>query len=124
MLLTCFNWLWIDLKVEIPCKFKIFVKNFIFEIDKYNSVNYLWTELIERFGFYKSKQIIAQAIDLQRMNGKKNYTMPIIFTSTGGLALISIDILKKDSITKNKSDNKVLIFNVKRKIFQILEETK
>tara|TARA_B100001109_G_scaffold198796_1_gene165448 strand:- start:66 stop:368 length:303 start_codon:yes stop_codon:yes gene_type:complete len=100
------------------------VKNFIFEIDKYNSVNYLWTELIERFGFYKSKQIIAQAIDLQRMNGKKNYTMPIIFTSTGGLALISIDIFKKDSITKNKSDNKVLIFNVKRKIFQILEETK
>ena len=100
------------------------MKNIIFEIDKYNSVNFLWTDLIEKFGFYKSKQIISQAIDLQRMSGKKNSTIPIIFTGTGGMALISIDLLKKEYLSKNIIKHQVLIFNQKKKVFQLLEETK
>ena len=99
------------------------MKNILFEIDKYSSVDFLWPELIEKFGFNKSKQIISQAIDLQKMTGKKNNTIPIIFSATGGLALISVDLLKKEFITKNFDNNQVLIFNLKQKLFQILEET-
>ncbi len=100
------------------------MKNIIFEIDKYNSVDFLWSDLIEQFGFDKSKQIISQANDLQKMNGKKNYTIPIIFTGTGGLALISIDLLKNNySLNKSINENKILIFNLKKKIFQILDGT-
>tara|TARA_Y100001935_G_scaffold195119_1_gene163195 strand:+ start:720 stop:1022 length:303 start_codon:yes stop_codon:yes gene_type:complete len=99
------------------------LKNINFEIGQYNSVNFLWSDLVEKYGLIKSKQIISQANDLQRMSGKKNSTIPIIFTGTGGLALISIDLLRKDKIAKNIKDNQVLIFNLKSKLFQILEET-
>ena len=100
-----------------------FVKDILFEIDKYDSVNFLWSDLIEKFGFNKSKQIVSQAIDLQRMNGKKDTTIPIIFTGTAGLALISIDFLKNEALSKNIKENQVLIFNRKEKLFQILQET-
>ena len=98
------------------------MKNIIFEIEKYNSVDFLWSDLIEKYGFNKSKQIISQAIDLQKMSGKGNGTIPIIFAPTGGLALISIELLKKEFIKKNTNNNQVLIFNPKEKLFQILEE--
>ncbi len=99
------------------------MKDILFEIDKYDSVNFLWSDLIEKFGFNKSKQIVSQAIDLQRMSGKKDTTIPIIFTGTAGLALISIDFLKKETLSKNIKENQVLIFNRKEKLFQILQET-
>ena len=91
------------------------------EFSKYESVNFLWPKLIEDYGFDKARKIVAQAIDLQKMNGKKNNTMPIIFSGTAGLALIPIKMLEKDFKISNE-DNQVLIFNLKRKSFQILNE--
>ena len=98
------------------------MKNINFEFEKYNSVNYLWSDLVEKYGLIRSKQIVSQANDLQKMSGKKNLTIPIIFTGTGGLALISTDLLRKDMLSKDIKDNLVLIFNLKSKLFQILEE--
>ena len=92
------------------------------EFSKYESVNFLWSEFIEDYGFDKARKIVSQAIDLQKMNGKKNKTMPIIFSGTGGLALIPIQILEKDDLRISYKDNQVLIFNLKRKSFQILNE--
>ena len=93
------------------------------EFSKYESVNFLWSEIIEEYGFDIARKIVSQAIDLQRMNGTKNNTMPIIFSGTGGLALIPIQILEKEDFKINYEDNQVLIFNLKRKSFQILNET-
>jgi len=92
------------------------------EFSKYESVNFLWSELIEDYGFDKAKKIVSQAIDLQKMNSKKNSTIPIIFSGTGGLALIPTQMLEKDDFKINYKDNQVLIFNLKRKSFQILNE--
>jgi len=64
------------------------------EFSKYELVNFLWPELIEDYGFDKARKIVSQAIDLQKMNGSKNSTMPIIFSGTGGLALIPIQMLE------------------------------
>ena len=41
------------------------------EFSKYESVNFLWSELIEDYGFDKARKIVSQAIDLQKMNGTK-----------------------------------------------------
>ena len=90
------------------------------EFSKYELVNFLWPELIEDYGFDKARKIVSQAIDLQKMNGTENSTMPIIFSGTGGLALIPLQMLENFEIS-NK-DNQVLIFNLKRKSFQILNE--
>ena len=92
------------------------------EFSKYKSVNFLWPEFIEDYGFDKARKIVSQAIDLQRMNGTKNNTMPIIFSGTGGLALIPIQMLEKENFEISYKDNQVLIFNLKRKSFQILNE--
>ena len=98
------------------------MKTIQIEFSKYESVNFLWSELIEHYGFDKARKIVSQAIDLQKMNGKKNSTIPIIFSSTGGLALIPTQMLEKDDIKINYKDIQVLIFNLKRKSFQILNE--
>ena len=98
------------------------MKSIQIEFSKYESVNFLWSELIELYGFEKAKKIVSQAMDLQKMNGNKSVTMPIIFSGTGGLALIPIRSLKEDSIKNNLKDNQVLIFNLKKKSFQILNE--
>ena len=92
------------------------------EFSKYESVNFLWPKLIEDYGFDKARKIISQAIDLQKMHGTKNSTMPIIFSGTGGLALVPIKMLAKENFKIRYKDNQVLIFNLKRKSFQILNE--
>ena len=98
------------------------MKSFQIEFSKYVSVSSLWSELIEHHGFEKAKKIVSQAIDLQKMNGNKKVTMPIIFSGTGGLALIPIESFKEENFINNSKDNQVLIFNLKKKSFQILNE--
>tara|TARA_Y100000589_G_C26765506_1_gene471613 strand:+ start:213 stop:515 length:303 start_codon:yes stop_codon:yes gene_type:complete len=100
------------------------VKNISLELSKLAYVNHLWSDLIENFGFDKAKKLIAQANDLQKMNGINNITMPIIFTGTGGSALISIDLFDKNNIPEGNKGKKIVIFNPKKRIYQILHETK
>ena len=92
------------------------------EFSKYELANFLWPGLIENYGFDKARKIVSQAIDLQKMNGTKNSTMPIIFSGTGGLALLPIKMLEKENFKISYEEKQVLIFNLKRKSFQILNE--
>ena len=98
------------------------MKTIQIEFSKYESVGFLWSKLIEDYGFDKARKIVSQAIDLQKMNGTKNNTLPIIFSGTGGLALIPLQMLEKEYSKINYKDNQVLIFNLKKKSFQILNE--
>ena len=98
------------------------MKTIQIEFSKYESVNFLWSELIEDYGFDKARKIVSQAIDLQKMNGTKNNTIPIIFSGTGGLALVPLHLLKRVNFRINYKDNQVLLFNLKKKSFQILME--
>ena len=100
------------------------MKNILIELSDFSSVNNLWSELIENFGFEKSKKLISQANDLQKMTGIDNITMPIVFIGTGGLALIDINLVEKNIAFEKRKGKKVLIFNPKKKTFQILYETK
>ncbi len=100
------------------------MKNILIELSDSSSVNNLWPELIENFGFEKAKKIISQANDLQKMNGLDEATMPIVFIGTGGLALISINLLGKNINIEKREGKKVLIFSPKKKTFQILYDTK
>tara|TARA_S200000501_G_scaffold325289_1_gene323044 strand:+ start:501 stop:800 length:300 start_codon:yes stop_codon:yes gene_type:complete len=98
------------------------MKRIQIEFSKYESVNFLWSELIEHYGFERAKKIVSQAIDLQKMNGNKDVTIPIIFSGTGGLALIPIKSLREEPLKINFKENQVLIFNLKKKSFQVLNE--
>ena len=98
------------------------MKSIQIEFSKYESVNFLWSDLIQDYGFEKAKKIVSQAIDLQKMSGTENITIPIIFSGTGGLALIPINLIEKENNESCYKDNQVLIFNLKKKSFQILNE--
>ena len=98
------------------------MKSIKIEFSKYELVDFLWSEFIENYGFEKAKNILSQAIDLQKMNGKKNITIPIIFSGTGGLALIPIKLLRQQNFISSFKDTKLLIFNLKKKSFQIIKE--
>ena len=100
------------------------MRNILIELSDFSSVNNLWSELIENFGFEKAKKLISQANDIQKMSGVDDITMPIVFVGTGGLALIAVNILEKYIAFEQKKGKKVLIFNPKKKTFQILYETK
>ena len=100
------------------------MKNILIELSDFSSVNNLWSELIENFGFEKAKNLISQANDLQKMNGVDDITMPIVFIGTGGLALIAINLVEKNIDFEQKKGKKVLIFNPKKKTYQLLNETK
>ena len=100
------------------------MKNILIELSDFSSAKNLWSELIENFGFEKAKTLISQANDLQKMNGIDDITMPIVFFGTGGLALISINLVEKNIAFERRKGKKVLIFNPKRKTFQILYEIK
>ena len=99
------------------------MKSIQIEISQYDSVSFLWSELIEDYGFERARKIVSQAIDLQKMNDKENNTLPIIFSGTGGLALIPKNLLKKEDLKNPLQDNLVLICNLKKKSFQVLNET-
>ena len=99
------------------------MKNILIELSDFASVNNLWSELIENFGFEKAKKLISQANDLQKMNGLDDITMPIVFIGTGGLALIAINLVEENIDFEQKKGKKVLIFNPKKKTYQILYET-
>ena len=100
------------------------MKNILIELSNFSSVNNLWPELIEKFGFDKAKKLISQANDLQKMNGTDKITMPIVFMGTGGLALIPINLVEKNIDFEKSKGKNVLIFSPKNKTFQILYETK
>ena len=100
------------------------MKNISIEFSKYESVNFLWPELIEQYGCEKAKKIVSQAIDLQKMNGTEDATIPIIFSGTGGLALISTELIKDLASEQNFNENQVIIFNPKKRLFQLLNNSK
>ena len=99
------------------------MKSISIELSEFNYVDHLWPELINKFGFQKSKNIISQAVDFQKMNGKKDITIPLIFSGTGGLALISLDLVRKKTSLDNVKGNQIFILNPKKKLFQILNES-
>ena len=100
------------------------MKNILIELSDFSSVDNLWSELIENFGFEKAKKLISQANDIQKMSGVDDITMPIVFLGTGGLALIAINLVERNIAFEQKKGKKVLIFNPKKKTFQVLYETK
>mgnify|MGYP001107581154 FL=1 len=97
------------------------MKNINIELSKYLAVDFLWTDLIEKFGLDKANKLVKQAIDLQKMQGSHD-TIPIIFTGTGGLALIQEESFKYEKRDSKTKPTQVLIFNMKMKSFQILHE--
>ncbi len=85
--------------------------------------NNLWSDFVKTFGIEKAHQAVREAINLQRMQGDL-YSLPIFFISTGGIALISFETLKKQTGLNLETSNKILLYCHKRKSYQVIHELK
>ncbi len=87
------------------------------------SVNYLWTELIQLLGRDKAFQAIRQAFDLQQMRGNGE-TLPVLFMETCGVALTTFDLLRDQTgLSFIEKNNKVLLLSYRKKTFQVLHNS-
>tara|TARA_Y100001968_G_scaffold107610_1_gene97325 strand:- start:1127 stop:1420 length:294 start_codon:yes stop_codon:yes gene_type:complete len=92
-------------------------------LSNFEPVNYLWTDLIKRLGFEKAELVIRQAIDVQNMRGEREL-LPILFVETGGIAFTTYEFLRQETGLSLSEYNKVLLYSLKGKAFQVLHETR
>ena len=95
------------------------MKSIQIEFSKYESVNFLWSELIEHYGFERAKKIVSQAIDLQKMNGNKNSDYTNYIFRDWRFSINSYSIIKRRTFKKVISKKiKYLYLILKRNHFK------
>ncbi len=98
------------------------MKNYL-DLSYCKPVNHLWTDLLKEFGLDKAKQMMSQAINLQKMQGNTK-TIPVLFVKTGGVALTTYKLLRlQTGITLNENDSEVILYTQKSSSYQVLHET-
>ncbi len=93
-----------------------------FDLSVFQPVNYLWPQLVDKLGVEKAQHAVRQALDLQRMNGSLR-TLPVLLFETCGLALVNIDLIRKNTGFPCHGNNMILILSTKEQSFQLLHET-
>ena len=91
-------------------------------LSEYEPVNYLWSHFVEKFGFDKAQKAACQALDLQRMNGDLA-TLPVLIFETCGLALASVELIRRTTGLSCCGERMILILSTKNSLFQLIRET-
>ena len=92
-----------------------------FDFAECRPVNHLWPQLVEKLGIEKAQKAARQALDMQRMNGNLR-TLPVLLFETCGLALASIDLIRKNTGFSCRGEDMVLILSTKDSLIQLLLE--
>ena len=85
------------------------------------SVNYLWPQLVEKLGLDKAQKAAHQALDLQRMNGN-HQTIPVLLYETCGIALVNIDLIRRNTDYLCHGKCLILILSTKDALIQLLHK--
>tara|TARA_Y100001968_G_C19447148_1_gene766060 strand:- start:3333 stop:3641 length:309 start_codon:yes stop_codon:yes gene_type:complete len=93
--------------------------NYYIDLKNFQQVSNLLPGLISAFGIAKANKILSQSIDLQKMIGG-NKTLPVLFVNTGGIALTSFNLLKKQLGISINGKKSILLIHPQNKSFQIL----
>ncbi len=88
---------------------------------RFEPVNYLWPQLIEKLGLDKAQMAARQALDLQSMSGSLK-TMPVLLYETCGLALVNIDLFQKNTGFSCHGEGLILILSTKDILVQLLHQ--
>ena len=92
-----------------------------FNLDKCYLSNDLWSNFINRIGFFKASLAIRQSLDLQRMQGS-NSTLPVLILETCGTALVNSHSIKTYIGLSYLEQGMVLIFSSKLNSIQLLRD--
>ena len=98
------------------------MKNFsTFNLDECTLSNDLWSNFINKIGFFKAKLAVRQSLDLQKMHGSTS-TLPVLFLDTCGSALVDSKSVKTFIGLSYLDQGMVLIFSNKLKAIQLLRD--
>ena len=98
------------------------MKNFsTFSLDECTLSNDLWSNFVNKIGFFKAKLAVRQSLDLQKMQGS-NSTLPVLFLDTCGSALVDSNSVKTFIGLSYLDQGMVLIFSSKLKAIQLLRD--
>ena len=92
-----------------------------YDFDKCFLSNKLWPDFINNIGLYKAKLAVAQALDLQRMQGNSS-TLPILIIETCGTALINSQVVKNCIGLTYVDQGMLLIYSNKLNSIQLLRD--
>ena len=90
------------------------------ELARFEPVNHLWPELVERLGLERSGRAVRQALDLQAMHGT-GATLPLLLVETCGLALIGAARLRQQTGLVGAGERLVLLVSQRRLELQLLQ---
>ena len=92
-----------------------------YDFDKCFLSNEIWTDFINNIGLSKAKLAVAQALDLQRMQGNSS-TLPILIIETCGTALINSQVVKNCIGLTYVDQGMLLIYSNKLNSIQLLRD--
>ena len=92
-----------------------------YDFDKCFLSNKLWPEFIYNIGLSKAKLAVAQALDLQRMQGNSS-TLPILIIETCGTALINSQVVRSCIGLTYVDQGMLLIYSNKLNSIQLLRD--
>lgn len=90
------------------------------ELARFEPVNHLWSELVERLGSERGARAVRQALDLQAMHGSAA-TLPLLLVETCGLALIDVQRLRQQTGLVGAGERLVLLVSQRRLQLQLLQ---
>ena len=96
-------------------------KSSFYDFDKCFLSNKLWTDFINNIGLSKAKLAVAQALDLQRMQGNSS-TLPILIIETCGTALVNSQVVKNCIGLTYVDQGMLLIYSKKLNSIQLLRD--
>jgi hypothetical protein len=92
------------------------------DLAQFSPVNDLWSSLVERLGFDRSRRAVQQALDLQAMHGTAA-TLPLLLVETCGLALVQAEQLRRQTGLVGAGDRLVLLLSQRQSTLQLLQQS-
>ena len=92
------------------------------DLAQFSPVNDLWSSLVERLGFERSRRAVQQALDLQAMHGTAA-TLPLLLVETCGLALVQAEQLRRQTGLVGAGDRLVLLLSQRQSTLQLLQQS-
>lgn len=92
------------------------------DLAQFSPVNDLWSSMVERLGFDRSRRAVQQALDLQAMHGTAA-TLPLLLVETCGLALVQVEQLRRQTGLVGAGERLVLLLSQRQSTLQLLQQS-
>ncbi len=92
------------------------------DLSEYKPVNFLWNKLCTEIGKDRALKAICQANDVLNMTAREE-VLPVLFLETCGVALVNIQLIRKQTGLCIHGNKQILIVSNKTGSFQLIQNS-